>query len=102
VPDGVFEDAGRVVLHLEWTGDTIRVYAGDSLIADQFWYGRPFDVDLTLYREEIREQGLWLRAFAWSPDSAVYVDPRVRPVVEEPVLEVRAASLRRVRTRAVG
>ena len=101
VPDGVFEDAERVVLHLEWTGDTIRVYAGDSLIADQFWYGRPFDVDLTPYREEIREQGLWLRAFAWSPDSAVHVDPRVRPATEEPVLEVRAASLNVIRTRAV-
>ncbi|MFJ3406059.1 beta-galactosidase [Promicromonospora sp. NPDC090134] len=101
VPDDVFEDADRVLLRLDWTGDVMRIHAGDRLIADQFWSGRRFDVDLAPYRAEIRAGGLWLRAFAWSPSSGVHVDPRVRPASDVPVLEVRAASLEAVRTRAL-
>lgn len=99
VPDEVFDDAERVLLGLDWTGDAMRVYAGDRLVADQFWSGRRFDVDLAPYRAEIRAHGLWLRAFAWSPSSGVYVDPRVRPTSDEPLLEVRKASLTPIRPR---
>ncbi|MFI2490457.1 beta-galactosidase [Promicromonospora kroppenstedtii] len=101
VPDDVFADAERVLLRLDWTGDAMRVHAGETLIADQFWSGRAFDVDLTPHREQIAAEGLWLRAFAWSPAAGVHVDPRVRPAGEAPVLEVRSASVRVVRTRAL-
>lgn len=101
VPDDAFADAERVLLRLDWTGDAMRVHVGDTLVADQFWSGRAFDVDLTPYRERIRAEGLWLRAFAWSPAAGVHVDPRVRPASEVPVLEVRSASVRVVRTRAL-
>jgi hypothetical protein len=101
VPDDVFEDAERVLLSLDWTGDVMRVFVGDRLIADQFWSGRRFDVDIAPYREEIRARGLWLRAFAWAPGSAVHVDPRVRPASDAPVLEVRTVSVRAVRTRTL-
>ncbi|MFD7307464.1 beta-galactosidase [Promicromonospora sp. NPDC059942] len=97
VPDDVFEDAERVLLSLDWTGDTIRAYAGDLLIADQFWSGRRFDVDLAPYRAEIRAGGLWLRAFAWSPSSGIHVDARVRPSSATPQLEVRTAALHPIR-----
>ncbi|WP_170140887.1 beta-galactosidase [Allonocardiopsis opalescens] len=101
VDDALFDDAERLLLRLDWTGDAVRVYAGDRLIADQFWYGRDVEVDLAPYREEIRASGLWLRAFAWAPDSGVYVDPRVRPDASAPVLQVREASLTAVRSRSV-
>jgi beta-galactosidase len=101
VDDELFNDAERLLLRLDWTGDAIRIYAGDHLIADQFWYGRALDVDLKPYREEIRASGLWLRAFAWSPESGVYVDPRVRPEVTAPVLQVHRASLKKVVSRPV-
>ncbi|MEU2199306.1 beta-galactosidase [Isoptericola sp. NPDC019482] len=98
VPDALFDEAERLMLTLDWTGDAIRVQAGDLLVADQFWYGRDLEVDLTPYRDLIRTRGLWLRAFAWSPESGVYVDPRVRPDSAMPVLEVHEATLRSVRT----
>ncbi|MDT0268691.1 beta-galactosidase [Streptomyces sp. DSM 44915] len=101
VPDELFDQAERLILRLDWTGDAVRVHAGDRLIADQFWSGRPVEVDLTPHRDAIRAAGLRLRAFAWAPDSGVHVDPRVRPTATEPVLAVHAASLHTVRTRVL-
>ncbi len=94
----VTDDVERWVLELEWIGDAIRVYAGDLVIADQFWSGRPLEVDLLPYREVVLAHGLTLKAFAWAPDSEVFVDVRVRPNVDEPVLEVTRAALRAVRS----
>lgn len=101
VDDEVFDGAEQVILRLDWTGDVIRVYAGERLIADQFWSGRPLEVDLTPHREAVRDGGLRLRAFAWDPDTRVYVDPRVRPETAQPVLEIREAALHPVRTRSL-
>ncbi|WP_456286435.1 beta-galactosidase [Microbacterium sp. JZ70] len=84
----------RPVLELDWVGDVVRLYVGDRLIADQYWYGRPLEVDLTPYAEELMTSPLTLKAFAWSPSSGVYVDPRVRPAGEEPRLEVRSMVVR--------
>lgn len=91
-------DAEQSILELEWTGDVLRAYVGEELIADQFWSGRPWEIDLTPYRSRLTSAPLTLRAFAWSPTSGVYVDPRVRPTGDVPVLEIRSAVVRRVRT----
>lgn len=100
VPKSALEtgDGERSVLTIDWTGDVMRVMIGDSLIADQFWYGRPFEIDLTPHREALAAQPLTLRAFAWAADSPVYVDPRVRPDGGEDVLEIRSAVVRRTAT----
>ncbi len=101
IRDEWFDEAERLLLEITWTGDVMRVYAGDTLIADQFWSGRPLDVDLLPYRELIIRDGLHLRGFAWAPDSGIHVDPRVRPGAVEPVLEVHGAALRTVRSRQI-
>ncbi|GGF38603.1 hypothetical protein GCM10010922_12440 [Microbacterium sorbitolivorans] len=92
--------ADRAILSLDWTGDVIRAYVGDELIADQYWYGRMLEIDLAPYAEKLEETPLTLRAFAWEPATEVYVDERVRPQSETPVLEVRSAIVRPVATRA--
>ena len=80
-------------------GTRHRVHVGDSLIVDQFGIGRPFDVDLTQIREEIREQGRGAPcARLVARSSAVHVDPRVRPATEEPALEVRVESSNVIRS----
>lgn len=96
VPEQAF-DGIRSVLALEWRGDVIRAYIGDRLVADQFWYGRPFEIDLTPHRDALRTQPLILRAFAWAPGSEVYVDPRVRPLSDSAVLEVISATVSSIR-----
>ncbi len=91
--------AEHAILELDWTGDVIRAYIDGELIADQFWYGRTFEIDLAPHRAALAEHPLELKAFAWSPSTGVYVDPRVRPAVTEPTLEIRSATLRTIRTR---
>lgn len=86
------------ILVLDWTGDVMRVFLDEELIADQYWSGRPFEIDLTPYREALTSRPLTLKAFAWSPITGVYVDPRVRPEGERPTLELRSAVVRPVRT----
>ncbi|MDP3951954.1 beta-galactosidase [Microbacterium sp.] len=99
--DAWFDDGDRLLLELDWVGDAIRLSSGDELLADQFWSGRLLVVDLAPHREQIRRHGLTARAFAWSPDTGVYVDPRFRPDTSMPSLFVRSAELRAVRSRAI-
>ncbi|WP_243076581.1 beta-galactosidase [Microbacterium sp. SS28] len=94
-------DADQAIATVEWLGDVIRAYVGDELIADQYWYGRPFEIDLAPYRDQLAELPLTLKAFAWSPATGVYVDPRVRPEVQQPTLELRSVSVQPICTAAV-
>ena len=99
IPPGLLEGAGPLVLRLNWTGDVLRLWAGREMIVEQVWSGRELEVDLTPFQERISAEGLWLKAFAWAPDSEVFVDPRVRPQTETPLLMVHEASLMEIRTR---
>ncbi|NHI15643.1 beta-galactosidase [Microbacterium excoecariae] len=101
IPDDVFDGADRAILRLEWTGDAIRLTAGGALLADQFWSGRPLEVDLAPHRAAIARHGLEARAFAWDPSTRVHVDPRVRPRADAPVLEVTRAEVRSERIRVL-
>jgi beta-galactosidase len=38
------------VLSISWTGDVLRAYFGEELIADQFWNGRPVEIDIAPWR----------------------------------------------------
>ncbi len=95
IPADVFDGADQVLLRLTWLGDVLRVHLagddGDELIADQFWSGRPLEIDLTAYRDRLRSTPLRLEGFAWDPESRVHVDPRVRPAGPDPVLRIEAA-----------
>ncbi|MDN4474748.1 beta-galactosidase [Demequina sp. SYSU T00192] len=101
VDDAWFEDAEQLILELDWTGDALRLYAGGALIADQFWSGRPLEIDLLPHRAAIAAGGLALRAFAWNPKAGVHVDRRVRPDTEVPLLRLRSAQVRPVVTRTL-
>lgn len=90
VPSRAF-GAESAILSLDWRGDVVRAFIGDELIADQFWYGRSLEIDLEPHREALADVPLTLRAFAWAPDTEVYVDARIRPEADEPVLEIRSA-----------
>ncbi|WP_181164260.1 beta-galactosidase [Microbacterium foliorum] len=93
IPSGIGDGAAQVVLRLDWVGDVIRLHIGEDLIADQFWSGRPLEVDLSGYRDRLTEHPIRLTAFAWDPTTRVHVDPRVRPRADDPVLRVDAAAL---------
>jgi hypothetical protein len=93
IPSGIGDGADQVVLRLDWVGDVIRLHIGEDLIADQFWSGRPLEIDLSGHRDLLTEHPIRLTAFAWDPATRVHVDPRVRPRADDPVLRVDAATL---------
>jgi beta-galactosidase len=64
--------ADRTLLRVVWTGDVARAYAGEQLIGDHFWHGRPWDIDVTSLRSVRLEFLPWRRA------TGVWVDPAVR------------------------
>jgi len=86
------------LLRLEWTGDVGRVLIDGALVSDQFWSGRVWDIDLGLYRGRLAG-GVVVEVLPWQPESAVFVDARVRPSSDEPIAEIRSATI--VSTRAV-
>lgn len=98
VPREAFGEESTV-LALDWRGDVMRVHIGDQLIADQFWYGRPLEIDLQPYRDALADEPLTIRAFAWAPHTGVYVDSRVRPASDQPILEIRSAVVTAASTR---
>ena len=72
VPDDL--PTAGTLLRLHWTGDVGRAYVGDTLVADQFYSGRVWDIGLDrLPADALRADGLRLRVLPLSADAPVYV-----------------------------
>ncbi|MDN0199197.1 beta-galactosidase [Streptomyces sp. S.PNR 29] len=74
VPDGLLDAPDGVLLRLRWTGDVGRAYVGDTLVADQFFSGRVWDIGLDrLPVDALRAEGLRLRVLPLAAAAPVYV-----------------------------
>ncbi|MEU1189608.1 beta-galactosidase [Streptomyces sp. NPDC005859] len=81
---------GADLLRLHWTGDVARAYVGDTMVADQFFTGRPWDIGLDRLPAG---EPLTLKILPFAADAAVHL-----PVAPVPgVAEVRHAE--RITTR---
>lgn len=69
------EDAANV-LRLTWFGDVARAYIGDELVADQFWYGRTWELDLAVLK--LTGRPLRIEILPWNGETDFFVDSRVR------------------------
>ncbi|MDT0347450.1 beta-galactosidase [Streptomyces litchfieldiae] len=79
VPPAAFDGDGEVLLRVRYTGDVARAYIGGRLVADHFWFGPDWEIGLRRFAAEVIEHGLELRVLPLAADSAVHVDPAVRP-----------------------
>jgi hypothetical protein len=61
---------GSDLLRLHWTGDVARAYVGDTLVADQFFTGRPWDIALDRLPPG---EPLTLRILPLAADAAVHL-----------------------------
>jgi hypothetical protein len=104
VPAAAFDRDGEVLLRIDWTGDAARAYVGDVLVADQFWYGRPWDVGLRRFQAEVLAHGVQLRFLPLREDAPIYLSPGVRPGVYPggQALELRSISLVRIPRTVLG
>ncbi len=67
------------LLRLRWTGDVGRAYVGGTLVADQFFSGRVWDIGLDRLPAGVpRTEGLRLRVLPLHADAPVYVPEEAR------------------------
>ena len=75
LPAGV--DASRDLrLRVRYTGDVIRAYHGDKLIADDFYHARPFEIGLARYGRAVYQEGLVLKILPLREDAPIYITDR--------------------------
>lgn len=89
LPDG---DAA-LVLEVTWRGDVARAEVGGVLVADQFWSGRTWEVDLSPWREQLRSEPLVLRVLPLGEGPRPWVDARWRHAFVPGAASVEAAVL---------
>jgi beta-galactosidase len=53
-------DVSNAYLRITYTGDVARLYAGDELLDDNFWNGRPWQIGLKQWQELLKSPGLQL------------------------------------------
>ncbi|NDL58487.1 beta-galactosidase [Phytoactinopolyspora mesophila] len=87
-------DDREVLLRIDYVGDAARLYAGDQLLADHFFYGRPWEVGLRRFGD-VLDEGLRLEILPLSETAPIYLSPEVQPVyVDGIALALRSVSLR--------
>ncbi len=81
LPDDLPHRPSGTVLRVHWTGDVARAYVGDTLVADQFFSGRVWDIGLDrLPADAPRNHGLRLLLLPLAADAPVYLPERAGDV----------------------
>ena len=83
-PNG--EGGGRGLLSISYRGDCARLYANGKLIADNFYYGRPFLYGLWRLPKDCTE--LELRILPLQPDAPIYLPREADKTAGERVMKV--------------
>lgn len=79
LPPDCLANGGEILLKIDYVGDAGRAYLGGKLVADHFYFGRPWEIGLKRFAPEVLEQGLVLKFLPLSQAAPVYLDSRVRP-----------------------
>jgi beta-galactosidase len=89
-PAGLLDGAVEARLVVDYVGDAARAYLGDELVADDFYYGRPWEIGLSCLGPAVLAQGLTLRFLPLRRDAPLYLPGDWRAAMEgDSVLEVR-------------
>jgi hypothetical protein len=61
---------------VRYTGDVIRAYLGEKLVADDFYHARPFEIGLRRHGPAIYKDTLMLKILPLRQDAPVYITDR--------------------------
>lgn len=86
LPRGGGEVSSRQLLSITYRGDCARLYADGKLVADNFYYGRPFLYGLWRLPEGCKE--LELRILPLQPDAPIYLPREADRTAGEGVTQV--------------
>ncbi|MEI7833348.1 MAG: beta-galactosidase, partial [bacterium] len=79
IPAEALEDASEAYLVVDYVGDAARAYLDEQLVADDFYYGRTWEIGLHRFAPKVLEQGLTLRFLPLRRDAPVYIEEEFRP-----------------------
>jgi hypothetical protein len=74
-------DMSDALLRITYQGDIARLYAGNRLVADDFYHGAPWEVGLRDISAADLRRGLKLEILPLRHDAPIYLAPGVRPAI---------------------
>jgi hypothetical protein len=75
LPAGI--DASRDLrLRVHYTGDVLRAYHADTLLDDDFYHARPFEIGLRRYGPAVYSDGLTIKILPLREDAPIYITDR--------------------------
>jgi hypothetical protein len=75
LPAGI--DASRDLrLRVHYTGDVLRAYHADTLLDDDFYHARAFEIGLRRYSPSVYQDGLVLKILPLREDAPIYITDR--------------------------
>lgn len=94
IPKGALDGLDNAFLRIDWTGDTGRLFSGETLLDDRFYDGRAWRVGLKDFATALGTP-LTLRVSPLREDAPVYIDDTLRPKLKKggQIAEVRAISV---------
>ena len=72
----------QVYLRIDYTGDCARAYLGPQLVADDFWFGRTWEIGLKDLDPSVWVKGLELEILPLRQDAPVYIPPENLPAFD--------------------
>ena len=90
IPDSLKQ--GRNLLKIDYRGDCARLYSNGKLVADNFYYGRPFMFGLWRLPEGVSD--LELRVLPMQKDAPVYYPREADKRVGEEVVKITSETIR--------
>jgi hypothetical protein len=100
LPAGV--DASRDLrLRVHYTGDVLRAYHADTLLDDDFYHARPFEIGLRRYGPAVYQDGLVLKILPLREDAPIYITDRSQLKYDDNHVALSLAGVDVIETREV-
>jgi hypothetical protein len=100
LPAGV--DASRDLrLRVHYTGDVLRAYHADTLLDDDFYHARAFEIGLRRYGPAVYQDGLVLKILPLREDAPIYITDRSQLRYDDNHVALSLAGVDVIETREV-
>jgi hypothetical protein len=72
-PPDILDGVHEVYLYIDYAGDAARAYLGDVLVADDFYYGRTWEIGLRRFAPDILKKPLTLKFLPLRKAAPIYL-----------------------------
>lgn len=68
-----------IYLQLPYIGDVARIYAGDKLLTDNFYNGKPFEIGLKQFAQDVYNKEITIRILPLQSNASIYIQKEYKP-----------------------